>query len=333
MKRGFSVIVCSYNPDRIILERLVTAIAKLNAPVSLPVEYIFIDNNSSTPLSSYPVLASFLEKETNSKCIIEEQTGLTEARTRGFREAAYEWIVFFDDDNEPDANYLINLENAISEHPQVYCWGPAEIKVEFLNADKNAWVQQKKIYFQERNWGKTSFGIAPVWQEYFPYGTGLVVHASVLEEYVKRIESRQYSLSDRKGKSLSSGGDLQIVLTATDMQLAVGTIAGLKVNHLIVEKKATVSYLERQVYGTSSSYVAAHKQVNKTISIDDHLATNKEIFLKMVGLLRIHIFRQSWKDFRLTLADFFGAINARFVYLNVEKKPFFLRLYERMINA
>ncbi len=334
MKKGFSVVVCSYNPECTILERLVTAIAKLNAPVSLPVEYIFIDNNSSTPISSHPALATFLAKEANSKCITEEQAGLTEARTRGFREAVYEWIVFFDDDNEPEKNYLVNLEKTIGINPEVVCWGPADINVEFLTVDKNNdWLLSKKFYFQERSWGKTEFGVNDTWQYYFPYGTGLVVHCSVMQEYTDRIQNGQYSLSDRKGKSLSSGGDLQIVLTATNMGLPVGTIKGLSVNHLIAPKKSRVSYLERQVYGTSSSYVAAHKQVNQTSAIDEHLATNAEMFKKIITIIRIHLFKERFNDFRLSLAGYFGGVNARFVYLNVEKKPFLLRTYERIINA
>lgn len=333
MKKGFSIVICTYDPDLVIFERLLNALDSLRMPNILPVEFIFIDNNSKLPIVKIPFLKAFLAKGPFRRVVNEANPGLTEARIKGFNEAAYDWIVFFDDDNEPNVNYLIDLEKTINKYPEVGCWGPAEIRVELLNVEENAWIQQHKLYFQERNWGKTTFGVSHIWQDYFPYGTGLVVRRTVLMEYVRRIKTGQYSLSDRKGKRLSSGGDLQIVLTATDMQLPAGTIKELTINHLISAKKATISYLEKQIYGTSSSYVAAHKQVKTSIEMDDSTASNMVILKHLFGFLRRHMFKTEHKKLRLHLAEFFGSYNARFIHLKVARKPLSIRLYERFINA
>jgi hypothetical protein len=161
----------------------------------------------------------------------------------------------------------------------------------------------------------------------------LVVHKTVLQEYKNRITEGRYNLSDRKGKSLSSGGDLQIVLTATNMGLPVGTIGQMKISHLIVSHKSTISYLVKQVYGTSSSYVAAHNQVDGNIKIDKKLVTDFEIVRKFVFLVRVHLFRTGLNEFKLIIADFFGSINARYVYSENFKKPLLIRIYEKIINA
>ena len=333
MSKGFSIVICSYNPDDYVFQRLIEALSLLDSPQNFPIEYIIIDNNSTVPINSKPVIDTFLKKGINRKCVVELKSGLTEARIRGFEESRYEWVIFFDDDNEPNQEYLTNLHNAITSYPQVMCWGPAEIEVELLNIAKNEWVQKKKLLFQERAWGETHFDIAPIWQSCFPYGTGLVVHRSVMEEYKVRIKNGQYSLSDRKGKSLSSGGDIQIVLTSTSMGLPAGTIHGLKINHLIIERKAKLEYLERQVYGTSSSYIAAHKQVTPNLNIDDYLLTDHETFKLFISFLKCHLFRTGLKDFRLQLASFFGGLNARYVYHQVSNKPVLIRFYETLINA
>lgn len=332
MNKGFSIVVCSYNPDVTVLKRLLCAIDKLLHP-DLPVEVMLIDNNSKPPLLQYDSVSSFINSGVNRRCLIESKPGLTAARLKGIEEAFYDWVVFFDDDNEPEKSYLIHLSKAIEKYPQVACWGPAHIEVELLNRSENDWVNQKKELFQQRNWGKTDFGVSNVWQHYYPYGTGLSVHKSVLLEYGKRIEQGRYNLSDRKGKSLSSGGDLQIVLTATNMVLPAGTVGRMRVNHLIVPQKCTLEYLRKQVYGTASSYVAAHKQVDEAINIPVETASNLEIIKKLLWFIRLYLFRIPFYEFQLKLADFFGAFNARYVYQTSKKKPIVIRFYEKIIHA
>lgn len=330
---GFSVVVCTYNPDNRIFSRLIHALDQLQVPVDVPVEFIVVDNNSLQPVDEKDFVKNFLQAKANRKCVKEKEPGLTAARQRGYHEARYNWLVYFDDDNEPGTAFLTELEKATRQFPEVRCWGPAEISVELLDTPVHAWVQQKKFYFQERNWEKTNFGIHAIWQSYFPYGTGLVVHRDIMTEYVRRIKDGRYSLSDRKGKSLTSGGDLQIVLTATNLNHPAGTVHGMVVNHMIVPQKSTVNYLERQVYGTASSYVAAHKQADPSIEMDLHLATDKEMIKRIYLTIRRCLFRTTLNDFRLEMADLMGGINARYVFCNENRKPIILRLYEKLINA
>ncbi len=330
---GFSVVVCTYNPDNRVFSRLIHALEQLRVPVAVPVEFIFVDNNSLQPVAQRSFVNKFLKANVNSKCVEEKEPGLTAARKRGYHEARYNWLVYFDDDNEPGTAFLIELEKAIRQFPEVRCWGPAEISVELLDTPVDAWVQQKKFYFQERSWGQTYFGVNAIWQFYFPYGTGLVVQRDIMTEYVKRITEGRYSLSDRKGKSLTSGGDLQIVLTATNLNYPAGTVHGMVVNHMILPQKSTVNYLERQIYGTASSYVAAHKQVDPSVKIDIYLATNKEIVKRIYLTIRRCLFKMTFNDLRLELADLMGGINARYVFSKGKMKPIILRLYEKMIHA
>lgn len=330
---GFSIIVCSYNPAPYIFDRVIKSLNRLSIPVNINVEFIIVDNNSKEPLSETASLNYLLHNNINFKYVVEKKQGLTEARKRGFSESKYNWIIFFDDDNEPEESYLIHLLDAINQYPEVACWGPACIEVELLNRKSNDWVQHKKGLFQQRNWKKTEFGISNVWQDYFPYGTGLVVHQKVLKEYKKRIKEGRYNLSDRKGKSLSSGGDLQIVLTATNMGIPVGSVELMRINHLIASEKSTIQYLVKQVYGTSSSYIAAHKQVDSELKIPIHLSSNFEIIKRLLVFVRAHIFRTNINDLKLELSNLFGAFNANYVYMENIRKPLLIRIYEKHING
>jgi glycosyltransferase involved in cell wall biosynthesis len=332
MEKGFSIVICSYNPDVYVLNRVLKSLDSLRLPL-IPLEIIIIDNNSTKPILQYPNVLDFINKGLRRKCVVELEPGLTEARLRGYTESCYDWVVFFDDDNEPDEFYLIHLLDAIDKYPEVACWGPAQIEVELLNRDENNWVQQKKELFQQRNFHKTEFGVSNIWQDFFPYGTGLAVRKKILEEYNNRILQGRYNLSDRKGNSLSSGGDLQIVLTATNMGMPVGSVELMRINHLIKSEKSTIEYLVKQVYGTSSSYVAAHKQVNKDLNIPIGISSNFDIIRRLFLFIRHQLFRTSVYDFKLALAAFFGGFNARYLYRDTFKKPIIIRIYEKFIHA
>ena len=59
--------------------------------------------------------------------------------------------------------------------------------------------------------------------------------------YIKQVNEGNYTLSDRKGNNLSSGGDLQMVLTSIKLGYEVGTIPELKMNHMINKNKSQLS--------------------------------------------------------------------------------------------
>ena len=111
---NFSIIICTYNPNREIFQRLLNALLQFD--ISSPEhEVIIVDNNSNPALNENELVKSFLNKKQNSKLITEKNPGLTSARIAGIKNAKYEWLIFFDDDNEPDINYLKDASNAIAK--------------------------------------------------------------------------------------------------------------------------------------------------------------------------------------------------------------------------
>jgi hypothetical protein len=60
---------------------------------------------------------------------------------------------------------------------------------------------------------------------------------------------------------LTSGGDLQIVLTAIKMGFKVGVHPSLKLNHIITEEKLNLKYLKNLSFGTAAGNVPGHLQV------------------------------------------------------------------------
>ncbi len=327
---AFSIIICTYNPDPSIFVQLLNSISNFDKH-SPDHEIIIVDNNSNPSIGSFDYIHEFILNHLNCKLIIEGKPGLTNARIAGINEAKAEWLIFFDDDNEPSFDYLVKTAKAINQFPEIGAWGASEIEVEFV-AKVDDWVQDEKLLFQQRNDKETMYAHDPYWQVCYPYGTGLILNKDIAEVYVDRVRQNRYTLSDRKGKDLTSGGDVQMVLTAVEQGLGAGIISGLHIKHIIIPSKATLTYLQNHQYSTASIYVKAHNQVFQDALIHVSPVSNSQVFLKLYSLYRIHFNLFSKQRFFLLVASKLGELNAR-VLASGSKKPLLLRLYEFFIDV
>lgn len=327
---SFSLIICTHNPKQVIFYRLLNAVSNFNK-VFNSYEVIIVDNLSSPLLNEQKIVKDFLTKNSTSRLIIETVPGLTAARTAGIKAAKYEWLVFFDDDNEPAINYLETVTKAIEQHPQVGAWGAGDINVVYTDPVE-LWLESRKDLFQQKNISQTEFSKVLSWQDCYPFGTGMIIKKVIAEEYVNRVQKGRYTLTDRKGKSLSSGGDVQMLLTGIDMGYAAGSVAGLSLLHLIDKGKANLSYLQKQQYGTASAYIKAYNQVFVNNQIQTGSVSNISILKILYSLYRIHRSSLSSTDFKLLMASKLGEINATVSAAN-RPKPVLLKWYEKIINA
>ena len=323
----FSIIICTYNPNLIIFNKLINSILRINN-LSPGNEVIIVDNNSTNSLEKFSNIQNL--SNLDIKVIKEDKPGLTSARIAGIKITKYEWIVFFDDDNEPEPDYIIKATSAINKYLKVGAWGPGNINVVYSdNADE--WLETKKDLFQQRNEIITSFAGTKNWQSCYPFGTGMIINRKIAFEYADRVESGRYTLTDRKGKSLSSGGDVQLVLTAIDIGYEAGTIAGMSLNHLIDSSKANLSYLVKQQYGTASAYVNAYNQVFIKDKLDVGKVSNLSIIKKIYTLYRVNYYGLKKEDFSLLVSKRMGEMNAA-VSAKGSLKPLLLKIYEKIIR-
>lgn len=326
----FSIIICTHNPNSYLLGRLLYAINYFDS-LSTPYEVIIVDNNSTPSLSNSNEVALFLQTNKNVSIIFEKKPGLTSARTSGINASKYDWIVFFDDDNEPHESYLFVCSGLVKKYSQIGVWGPGKISVEF-NCKPNVWLLRNKYIFQDKNEDELKYDNKLEWQEWYPYGTGMLVKREIALTYVERVREGRYTLSDRKGKSLSSGGDVQVVLTAIDKGYKVGISPDLQLTHLINSTKTNLSYIIRQQYGTASASILAYNQVFTDAPIKLNYIKNSDILLRVYSLFKIYKKKLDKRNFKILLASKLGEFNAS-VYASGQSKPLLLKLYERMINV
>ena len=102
---AISVIICTHNPRPNYLRRVLDALRRQTLPMD-QWEVLIIDNASRGRLTAATWDLSWHPR---ARIVREEEIGLSVARMRGMKEAAADILVFVDDDNVLDPDYLMQL--------------------------------------------------------------------------------------------------------------------------------------------------------------------------------------------------------------------------------
>jgi glycosyltransferase involved in cell wall biosynthesis len=315
-----AIIVCTYNPDERIFSRTLASIVKQEIPSEFNVECTIVDNNSQTPIVQLPYVQEFLNNCNWARVIQEPLQGLTFARIAGFQAVEKSLIVFVDDDNEISSLYLKELVDLFAKYPTVGAWGPGNVNVEFMGNVSEWFSNNFKELFQERHTRYNQYGCVPeTWASFYPFGTGLAVRRKILERYCNEVNNGNLCSADRKGKSLSSGGDIQIVWEGIKMGYAAGVAPALEVNHLIPANRANLDYVKRLNFGTADSYlpcfVSSFPEMKSSIVAD--MPSSSSIVRTMVRKMIVHFIKLKLRVLTIDLANHLGAASG---YYQVAQK-------------
>jgi len=236
-----SVIVCTHNPRLPLLQRVVGSLRNQDLPIA-KWQLLIVDNRSVPPVD-----AALVSWHPMGLVIREEELGLTHARLRGIRESTGELIVFVDDDNILDRDYLSSAVDIAAEHSMIGAFGASmrpEYEVQPPKSIKPYLEYVAGTEVTRDSW--SSFA----WKWATPAGGGLCVRRPVGERYLQMIAADPLRRSlDRSGDRLSSGGDHDLALTATDMGLGVGRFCRLKLSHVIGRQRLNEEYIIRLYAG------------------------------------------------------------------------------------
>jgi glycosyltransferase involved in cell wall biosynthesis len=244
-----SVILCTHNPRRPFLERVLAALRAQTLPVARW-ELVLVDNASAVPLAGWVDLSWHPQ----ARLVVEEQLGVTRARLRGIAASAGEILVFVDDDNVLRPDYL---EQALAIHrelPELGAWG-GNVRLEFT-APPPAWTQRHWRLLATRSVPQDVWSRSPEPDRTMPVGAGLCVHRAVARHYAATAPQSALRLQlDRSGRELSSGGDTDLILAAPEIGLSHGLFARLHLDHLIPPERLEEAYLLRLQEGMAASEV------------------------------------------------------------------------------
>jgi glycosyltransferase involved in cell wall biosynthesis len=244
-----SVILCTHNPRKDYLRRVLEALRAQTLPAE-QWELIVVDNASERPL----VEDWDLSWHPKARHIREEELGLTSARFRGIAEAKGELLVFVDDDNVVDKDYLRAALDVGRDYPFLGAWGGA-IRGEF-EAEPEPWLQPLLGYLLVREFPSPVWSNNPGDWRAQPCGAGLCVRRCVATAYAKQLGvSPARRRLDRIGSKLSSCGDSDLIQTSCDIGQGFGNFPELRLTHLIPRSRVQPKYLIRLMQGITSSLI------------------------------------------------------------------------------
>lgn len=244
-----SVIICTHNPRIKYLEKVLRSLAAQTLALE-SWELLLIDNASDHILA--PEID--LSWHPNGRHIREEQLGLTPARLRGIQEAQVEIIVFVDDDNVLDSDYLEITWQISKDFPFVGAWG-GQIRPEF-EVPPPEWIKPYLGNLAIREFEQDKWSNLPDQHETTPCGAGLCIRKIVAQKYTQLV-SQDPKRTDmgRKGKLLTACDDSDIAFTACDIGFGTGVFTSLKLTHLIPSSRLEENYLLRLVEGLAYSQI------------------------------------------------------------------------------
>jgi glycosyltransferase involved in cell wall biosynthesis len=246
---AISVIICTHNPRQDYLQRVLKALRGQTLPKD-QWELLVVDNASERVLAtdwdlSWHRLAQHIR---------EDELGLTPARLRGIAEATGDLLVFVDDDNVVDPDYLQTAIDIGRDYPFLGAWG-GSIRGEF-EAEPEPWLRPLLGYLGIREFSDPVWSNNPEDWRAQPCGAGLCVRRSVATTYARQLDvNPSRRRLDRIGSEPSSCGDSDLIHTSCDTGQGFGNFPGLRLTHLIPESRVQPEYIIKLMQGIVASLI------------------------------------------------------------------------------
>jgi len=239
---GFSVVICTYNGAARI-ERVLTALAELNGDAGH--EIIVVDNCSTDGVAA--AAAALWDQvgplAVDLRVIFEPTQGLSAARRAGVRAATREVVVFCDDDNLLDPDYL-EVAAAILADETIGATGGANTPI----ADYDI----PPLFFSYSAMAAVGAQALASGDNDQLWGAGLVVRRKLL---VKLYDTPGFPLLiGRQGTALTSGEDLEICLGVGLLGFRLWYDDRLTLRHIVPRERLSATYIRGLTEGFDAAY-------------------------------------------------------------------------------
>ncbi|OKL39546.1 glycosyltransferase [Pontibacter flavimaris] len=236
MSTGISIIICTYNGATRLPDTL-RHIAVQQVCPKVCWEVLVVDNASTDQSAavataawrSYGCPASF-------RVLYQPQKGLAYARELALEEAAYDFVLFCDDDNWLSPSYVNLAYDLMQETPTAgVLGGYGELVFE---KDPPVWMHNLTALAsgpQASASGKAPYNAV--------YGAGCVIRKAVIQKLA--VAGFKPLLSDRKGKQLSAGGDYELCYAIALAGYEIWYDERLRFKHFMPQHRISASYYQQ----------------------------------------------------------------------------------------
>jgi glycosyltransferase involved in cell wall biosynthesis len=310
---SIDLVICTYN-NAVLLDRVLTAIAKQQISPHIKWKVLVVDNNCTDET------VAVVEKHIKSKRIpelcrvLEPKQGLTYARLCGVQNTTGDWIAFVDDDCLLQEDWIEQAAKFASEHPRCGAFG-GKVILDW-ETPPPAFVLPFGYSFAAQEHGINPKPVSCL------VGAGLIVRRSAL--LGTGWINKQF-MSDRVGKKLISGGDVELALRLACMYELWYT-PDCKLMHIIPARRTSRKYLMKinyglgisQIYGDSMCWSGSYPAWF-FVSIFDSVRPSIEV---LIDTLKVLLRRHSASEVAITLSFVLGRWAGiwRMFWMNVEER-------------
>jgi len=294
---GISIIVCCYNSAERLLETIQhIALQKLAKNISC--ELILV-NNASTDNTAEIAITEWKKYNTNIDFIFveEQQAGLIYAREKGIKTAKYEYIVFCDDDNWLQEDYLQTAYSLMESNSHIGALGGQSVDISDVEIPE--WFEEFKGGYAV---GIQSFENGDISQRGYLWGAGLVSRMDILRKvFDKRFP---FLLCGRAGNKLLSGDDSEICKRILLLGYSLYYDNRLFLKHFMPANRLTLAYKERMWLGHNNSSAILEKYDRVLLEVSQKIDINytwKTVLLLIRYLAKFVLRRNISKEFKQRL--------------------------------
>ena len=248
-----SVCICTHNGGQ-RLPAVLDCLARQTAPTDTW-EVLIIDNASTDDTAA--VAANLLARHPamQGRVVPEPEAGLSFARRRGAVEARGEIVCFLDDDNLAEPDFIETALRIFADHPKT---GSAGGKVladwETEPTPLVRAVENYALAIVDR--GDEAFAYA--WVADGPVGAGMCIRRDLL---LASLDDPDLcgSVTDRRGSSLVSGGDMALAVKVYQAGYERRYEPALRLRHRLPAERMTRDYLLRLYEGIGRGQAAVRR--------------------------------------------------------------------------
>ncbi len=265
MTKGVSIVICCYNSAKLLPETLGNLLS-LSVPQEIPYELLIIDNNSSD--NTAEIAGKFFRDHSaimSFRILNQPVQGLSYARKAGIENAKYDYIIFCDDDNHLNPDYVEISFKKMEENKKAGAMGGVSEAIS--NVPFPEWFEKFQRNYsagkQSEIPGDITSDLNGLW------GAGMVVRKSAIEELYKK--GYNSILTDRTKRTLSSGGDIELCYALRLAGWKIFYEPSLKLRHFIPASRLSWNYLRKLNRGFGAQKVGLDPYVMAFGSASENL--------------------------------------------------------------
>jgi glycosyltransferase involved in cell wall biosynthesis len=245
-KEGVTIVICFYNAEQRILPTL-QHIMNQKGRTNSNTELVLV-NNASTD-DTYRIIEETMREFILFpwKIVQEKTPGLANARLCGLKNTSFDIVLYCDDDNWLDFDYVSKAELILRNNSNIGILGGLGRPVSSIQIPD--WFENVQNYYAVGPQMPTSGRV--IGTRNVVYGAGMLIRKSVFEKLIS--EGFVFQSLGRTKSNLNAGEDSELCLAVQIMGYPIQYEESLTFSHFIEPRRLTETYFQKMKNGISTS--------------------------------------------------------------------------------